>query len=388
MSKQLTVKELISLVDTHLLDEVAEMTDVNHQVKKLSGQTIFKLLLMSLLDNTKVSLRVLEQLFSNSRFKVYAATAAGEHTRFNSLSDRLSHINVAFFAELFRRTYVLCQGHLGKSAVEGLQIRPFDSTVITASSRLMRHGMLKDSLRQIKFTVGLKGGLPSDVLFFNDQQHLAEDLTLREILMQASFEPDQVAVFDRGLKKRVTFQELKNNGIFFVTRINPTKSMDVIRSREIADPLTRTLKITSDQDVYLYHRDKRKLNEPFRLVKATSLENEGPLWFITNLDEEVSAAEITEIYRHRWEIEVFFKFIKQQLHVRHFLSYSENGVQVMMYMSMIAAMLLLTYKSKNQIKGYKIAKYQFVNDLDMEIIREIVLMCGGDPAKSPLFSPP
>ena len=53
---------------------------------------------------------------------------------------------------------------------------------------------------------------------------------------------------------------------------------------------------------------------------------------------------------------------------------------------MIAAMLLLLYKKQNAIEGYKIAKFYFVEELDLEIIKEIVVFCGGDPSKPPLLN--
>jgi hypothetical protein len=58
----------------------------------------------------------------------------------------------------------------------------------------------------------------------------------------------------------------------------------------------------------------------------------------------------------------------------------------MMYMTMTTAILLLIYKKINEIKSYKIAKFQFVEELNMEIIKEIVVICDGDPSKSPLFN--
>ncbi len=83
---------------------------------------------------------------------------------------------------------------------------------------------------------------------------------------------------------------------------------------------------------------------------------------------------------------MFFKFIKQHLHFKHFLNYSENGIKVIMYMTMIVAILILIYKKTNEIKSYKIAKYEFTEELNMEIIKEIVVICDGDPNKSPLFN--
>ncbi len=54
--------------------------------------------------------------------------------------------------------------------------------------------------------------------------------------------------------------------------------------------------------------------------------------FVTNIkSEDLNPEEITEIYRRRWDIEVFSKFIKQELHFSHLLNNSENGIQIMLY---------------------------------------------------------
>ncbi len=127
------------------------------------------------------------------------------------------------------------------------------------------------------------------------------------------------------------------------------------------------------------------LKEPFRLIKSQSKKTNEEIYFLTNI-QDLKAYEITEIYKKRWEIEVFFKFIKQHLHFKHFLNYSENGIKVTMYMTVIVAILILIYKKINEIKSYKIAKYEFTEELNMEIIKEIVVICDGDPSKSPLFN--
>ncbi len=121
------------------------------------------------------------------------------------------------------------------------------------------------------------------------------------------------------------------------------------------------------------------------MIKSQSKKTNEEIYFLTNI-QDLKAYEITEIYKKRWEIEVFFKFIKQHLHFKHFLNYSENGIKVTMYMTMIVAILILIYKKINEIKSYKIAKYEFTEELNMEIIKEIVVICDGDPSKSPLFN--
>ncbi|MCH4831171.1 transposase [Flavobacterium columnare] len=100
--------------------------------------------------------------------------------------------------------------------------------------------------------------------------------------------------------------------------------------------------------------------------------------FLTN-NKILTTKEVVDIYKQRWEIEVFFKFIKQNLNFSHLLSRDENGVKVIMYMTLITAILLIVYKNLNELKGYKIPKLKFAQELEVLIIKDIVKRCGGDP---------
>ena len=77
-----------------------------------------------------------------------------------------------------------------------------------------------------------------------------------------------------------------------------------------------------------------------------------------------SFQELTEVYRKRWDIEVFFKFIKQRLGYKHLTSRSENGVRIMIIMSMISALLLVWYKHRTGInRGWRSVIFWFAEDL-------------------------
>lgn len=83
---------------------------------------------------------------------------------------------------------------------------------------------------------------------------------------------------------------------------------------------------------------------PFRLVVVKSKgKDQKEYWLLTN-DFQRSAAEISQAYRRRLDIEVFFRFLKQELNVSHLVSLNRNGIQVMLYMTLIVAMMLLMYK--------------------------------------------
>ncbi len=73
----------------------------------------------------------------------------------------------------------------------------------------------------------------------------------------------------------------------------------------------------------------------------------------------------------------------KKLSLSHLVSRKENGMKVMIYMTMILACLIIVYKKKNNIIGFKIAKLKFCIELDNEIIKSIVTLCGGNPQKAP-----
>ena len=77
-------------------------------------------------------------------------------------------------------------------------------------------------------------------------------------------------------------------------------------------------------------------------------------------------AEVADLYRQRWDIEVLFKFLKQHLSYAHLLSRSQNGIEVMLHMSLIAALLLIWYQRQTGIdRGWRSVKFWFAHDVDV-----------------------
>ena len=92
------------------------------------------------------------------------------------------------------------------------------------------------------------------------------------------------------------------------------------------------------------------------------------------------------MYRRRWDIEVFFRFLKQELNFSHFLSLNDNGIQVILYMTLITAMLVMIYKKENEI-GYKTAVRRMGIELESLVMAIIVIQSGGDLRKTELPDP-
>ncbi|WP_232815824.1 transposase [Chryseobacterium capnotolerans] len=115
------------------------------------------------------------------------------------------------------------------------------------------------------------------------------------------------------------------------------------------------------------------------VVVSSKQQPEKEFWFLTN-DFQISAKDIADYYRKRWDIEVFFRFLKQELHASHLLSLNKNGIEVMIYMTLITAMLILIYKKANNI-GYKTAKRRFAMEIRNLAISILIIGAGGNPDK-------
>lgn len=94
-------------------------------------------------------------------------------------------------------------------------------------------------------------------------------------------------------------------------------------------------------------------------------------------------AEIADLYRQRWAIEVLFRFLKQYLSYSHLLSRSENGIEVMLYMSLIAVLLLIWYQRQSKIdRGWRSVTLWFAHDVStwtMQALTSAVAQRGKPP---------
>jgi hypothetical protein len=384
IERTLSVSRLIKLIPQELLENLANDTHVNYQVKHLHGALMFKLFLFSILKSERLSTRIMELFYNSSEFNVFSGKG-GHTTKHSSIADRLRTIDSNYFEKIFEAVGELLEKRFRNKNKKVMDLLRFDSTMVSIGSKLVNYGMQvgkkasKGSGRkQLKFTIGLKGMFPSDARLFTNQAQLSEDVALREAIVKSSHTQDSIVVFDRGLQKRLTLVEFDKTGIYFVTRANDYIKYEQIKvHKKISGRKSSTLIFGQDILVNLFGHDNEKIDFPFRLIKATSKQSGEPILFLTNI-KHLNASEISEIYNRRWDIEVFFRFIKQELNFSNLVSYNENGIKVMMYMVLITAMLIMFYKKVNNIEGYKIAKLKLTDELQMEIIKEVVVVCGGD----------
>ena len=379
--KNIHARDLLKLIPEDQFASIIKDTNVDFQVKKLFGRTMFFLLLYGLLDSKRSSLRTLEQSFKTNKFKVLFKIDPLQQIKYNSLSDRLATMNVDFFKDVYEMLYNLLSTYYNETDRLSYNIIRVDSTMVAEAANKLEKGMIignqtDKKSKQVKYTFSMTNLFPSSAELFTNQSELNEGVTIPQVIKNYIDKRDNnVFVFDRGVKSRKVYDELDRE-LWFVTRISPGAIYEVVESFELEKNLVvGNLTIKKDELVMLFDKHSKK-SRPFRLIQTEDQKGKA-LWFVTNLLED-KVETIIEIYRKRWDIEVFFRFLKQELNFKHMFSTKINGLQIMLYMTMIVSMLVLVYKKANNL-GYKLAMFQLFYQLDDIYGEMLVERLGGDP---------
>ncbi len=152
-------------------------------------------------------------------------------------------------------------------------------------------------------------------------------------------------VFDRGYVDYKKFDKYCEKSIRFVTRLKSNAAIEVVAEL----PVDPGGPIKKHQIVHLGKKDVSRMKHTLRLVEAEDTQG-NPVIIITN-DFKLEADEIGTIYRYRWQIELFFKWIKQHSRVKHFYGTSEQAVENQIFIALITYCLLMLMKLKAGYKG-------------------------------------
>jgi hypothetical protein len=151
------------------------------------------------------------------------------------------------------------------------------------------------------------------------------------------FDPGAILVMDRGYIDYDWFVKLTLQGVFFVTRLKDNAVYEVVEERNV--PKNRN--VLKDQIVFFPSQSPADPSQEyfFRLVEIWDEEKEQSIVFLTN-HREFGATTIAAIYKDRWQVELFFKALKQNLKIKTFLGTSSNAVLTQIWTALIAILVL------------------------------------------------
>jgi hypothetical protein len=221
----------------------------------------------------------------------------------------------------------------------------FDSTLINVCLSLYPWATYRKKKGAFKLHTLLdhNGYLPSFVVLTDGRTH---DIN---VMKDASYgvpalSPDSILLVDRAYIDYNWLYSLTKNKLFFVTRMKKNMKYSVLGQQESSE----NNGVAVDRRVRLEnYYQSRYYPEPLRLVSVVDPETGEPITFMTN-NFTLDAATIAELYRSRWQIETFFKWIKQNLKIKSFLGTSINAVMTQVWAAMIYYLLLsfIKYQTK------------------------------------------
>lgn len=195
---------------------------------------------------------------------------------------------------------------------------------------------------------------------------------------QIAFAPGTIVVDDRGYNDYRLFAEWTDSGVFFVTRMKDNAQFEVVEERE--PPQNRN--ILKDQTIRLTGTGaQEKCPHLLRRVEAIREDTGDILVFLTN-HHGLGASTIAAIYKDRWQIELFFKALKQNLKIKTFVGTSANAVKTQIWTALIS-MLLLRYLQLSSRFGWSLSN--LVALLRMKLFTHRDLMAWLD---KPFATPP
>ena len=165
-------------------------------------------------------------------------------------------------------------------------------------------------------------------------------------LQKMHFGAGTIVVFDRAYTDYHLFERWCRDGVFFVTRMKKNANWWTERHQ----PIPKNSKILKDEigEFHLGHAG-RKIVHSYRKITIWIEEKQKEMVLLTN-NFKLAASTIAAIYKERWQIEIFFKTLKQNLHIKTFIGTSSNAVHIQIWTALISILLLKYIKFKSSLK--------------------------------------
>lgn len=184
--------------------------------------------------------------------------------------------------------------------------------------------------------IDLRGNIPAFLFITDGKVHDVKAAP------QIQIEPQGIYVVDRGYVDFAWLWSIEQTGAFFVTRLKTSIKWTRVISRSV----DKSLGVRSDQDILLFgQHTKEKYPKRLRRITFRDEEQNRTLVFLTN-NFSLSSSTIAALYKARWQIELFFKWIKQNLMVKSFYGTSANAVKTQIWISMIVYLVLAIMKER------------------------------------------
>ncbi len=245
-----------------------------------------------------------------------------------------------FYYALF--SYLKQQVKFTKPALHQLRRKVYllDASIISLSLSLYNWAKFRTRKGAIKLHMLLdyEGCLPAFADLTKGNIHEIQ------VARKINFPEDSILVFDMAYYDFTWWNNLDSKNIWFVTRAKDNIDFEVVEDFDISQEKDKA--VLKDYNIMLINsKSISEYGKKLRMVHYWDQENQKLLVFLTN-NRFWTATTVAQIYKQRWQIESFFKTIKQNLRIKSFVGTSENAVQIQIWTALITILLLAYLKTK------------------------------------------
>jgi hypothetical protein len=253
----------------------------------------------------------------------------------SQLSRKNSNRDYRIFEDLYYYLVEHAYKKLGRARVqkELPVLKIIDSTVIDLPFKLAKYFQydVKQKRSAVKISTLFNGKHPERVNI------VTAKINDRKCIDDMFKDKDCIYLFDRGYSDYKWYDTLSDDGFKFITRQATNACVEEVRSTHVNNDLIFDYEITLGSDY-----SKNKTRNTYREI-LTFDDNEEEFRLLTNIFD-MQAEDILKLYRFRWKIELFFKWMKQNLKIKKCIGYSENSIKIQIYTALITYMLIYILK--------------------------------------------
>jgi len=356
--------QMLELISRSRFEKQVKEFKTEHRAKGLRSWTQFVTMLFSQISGQQ-GLRSIEQSMNNQRNSWYhlGITNPEREIKRSTLSYANAHRDSNLYKSIFEN--LLYETQSIKSA-HGFKFKnplySIDSTIIDLCLKLFPWADFRKNKGGIKLTVKLdhQGKIPCFAVVSNAREHDVNKA------WEIPYNPGDVLVFDRGFTDYVYFKSICVKKAFFVTRLKSNAVYKRIKKRKVKEGGN----IISDYEIIIPSLSDELV---FRKIIVRDPETKKKITLLTN-NLQWSAVTVGSIYKERWQIELFFKAIKQNLRIKRFYGNSKNAVMTQIWIALITYLLFYLLKAKfsrwnmsftNFISVFKTILFQRVSLFDL-----------------------
>lgn len=302
-------------------------------MRTLSCADLFRIMAFSQLTWPE-SLRDIEVCLTANRAKLFHMGLKSIPAR-STLSDALNQRDWRIYHSLAQRLIVRARESYADTPMTvdiDVSVYALDATTIDLCLSLFDWAPFRKTKAAIKLhtLLDLRGAIPAFIHISNGKMHEVNVLDFLPIEAGAFY------VMDRGCLDFARLYKMHQAGAFFVTRAKSNMNFRCVYSA----PVNKDVGIMCDQTICLNGFFKAKdYPEYLRRIRFKEAETGQALVFLTN-NTTLPATTIAALYKSRWQVELFFKWIKQHLRIKHFLGNSENAVKTQIWCAISTYVLL------------------------------------------------